>query len=69
MQTEEQIDMKHIKHDFSFEACVRSPRVDLGGEAKVKIKLFRNRVMLHIKLKLTTHATKGYQTFCSQTHP
>ena len=28
--------------------------MDLGGGAEVKIKLFQNMVMLHIKLKLTT---------------
>ena len=48
--------MKHIKHDFSLKALVRSPGVDLGGRAEAKIKLLRNMVMLHIKLKLTTHA-------------
>ena len=46
------IDMKHIKQDFSFKALVRACWVDLGGGAEVKIKLFRNMVMLHIKLKL-----------------
>ena len=30
--------------------------MDLGGGAEVKIKLFQNMVMLHIKLKLTTVA-------------
>ena len=48
--------MKHIKCDFSLNAWVRSPGVDLGGRAEARSKLFRNTVMLHIKLKLTTHA-------------
>ena len=48
-----EIDMKHIKQDFSLKAWVRSPGVDLGGEAEAKIKLVQNLVMLHIKLKLT----------------
>ena len=48
--------MKHIKHDFSLKAWVQSPGVDLGDGAKATIKLFRNIVMLHIKLKPKTHA-------------
>ena len=48
--------MKHIKRDFSLKAWVRAPGMDLGGGAEAKIKLFQNRVMLHIKLKLTTFA-------------
>ena len=47
------IDMKHIKQDFSFKAWVGACWMDLGGGAEVKIKLFQNMVMLHIKLKLT----------------
>ena len=43
--------------------------MDLGGEAKAKIKLFQNMVMLHIKLKLTTLAATWKQIFCPQTHP
>ena len=31
--------------------------MDLGGGVEAKIKLFKNMVMLHIKLKLTTIAT------------
>ena len=50
------IDMKHIKRDFSLKAWVRACWVDLGGWAEVKIKLFQNMVMLHIKLKLATLA-------------
>ena len=50
------IDMKHIKRDFSLKAWVRACWVDLWGGAEVKIKLFQNMVMLHIKLKLTTLA-------------
>ena len=30
--------------------------MDLGGGAEAKIKLFQNKVMLHIKLKLTNFA-------------
>ena len=33
-------------------ALVRARSVDLGGEAKTKIKNFQNMVMLHIALKL-----------------
>ena len=44
--------MKHIEWDFSMNVWVRSSRVDLGG-TKVKINLFRNMVLLHIKLNLT----------------
>ena len=43
--------MKYIKQDFSLKAWVQSPGVDLESGAKAKIKLFRNMVMLHIKLK------------------
>ena len=50
------IDMKHIKRDFSLKAWVRACWLDLGGGAEVKIKLFQNMVMMHIKLKLTTLA-------------
>ena len=32
--------MKHIKHDFSLNAWVQSPGVDLGGEANALIKIF-----------------------------
>ena len=32
--------MKHIKQDFSLKAWIRARRVDLGGGAEVKIKLF-----------------------------
>ena len=60
---------KYIKQDFSLKAWVQSPGVDLGGEAKAKIELFRNMVMLHIKLKLTKHAATWQQIFCPQTHP
>ena len=49
------IDMKQIKQDFSRKAWVQSPGVDLGVGAKAKIELFRNIVMLHIRLKLTTN--------------
>ena len=50
------IDMQYIRWDISLKAWFRSPGVDLGGGAEAKSKLFRNIVMLHIKLKLTTHA-------------
>ena len=48
--------MKQIKQDFSQKAWVQSPGVDLRVGAKAKIELFRNMVMLHIRLKLTTNA-------------
>ena len=50
------IDMKHIKGDFCLNAWVLSPRVNIGGGTEAKINLFRNMVILHIKLKLTTYA-------------
>ena len=50
------IDMKIIKRDFNLTAWVRACWVDLGGGAEVKIKLFQNMVILHIKLKLMTLA-------------
>ena len=34
------IHMKNVKQGFSLKALVHSPGVDLGGEAKAKIKLF-----------------------------
>ena len=46
--------MKHIKREFTLKAWVRAQGVDSGDGAKVKIKLFQNMIMLHIKLKLTT---------------
>ena len=61
--------MKHIKQDFSLKAWVQSPGVDLGGGTKAKIKLFRNMVMLHIKLKPTAQSATWKQIFCPQTHP
>ena len=36
--------------------------MDLGGGAEVKIKLFQDMVMLHIKLKLTTMAATWLPT-------
>ena len=52
------IDMKHIQRDFSLKAWFRSPGVGgpIRGLAEAKSKIFRNMVMLHIKLKLTMHA-------------
>ena len=50
------IDMKHIKRDFSLKAWVRSPGVDLGVGLRPKLNFFGIWSMLHIKLKLTTHA-------------
>ena len=35
-----EIDMKHIKRDFSLKAWFWAPFVDLGGGAEAKIKLF-----------------------------
>ena len=49
------IDMKHIKKDFSLKTWVQSPGVVLEGGAKANNQLFRNMVMLHIKLKGTMH--------------
>ena len=47
--------MKHIRWDFSLNGLGRIGCVDLGCVAEAKIKLFQNMVMLHIKLKGTTH--------------
>ena len=47
------MDMQRIKHDFSLNACVQPPWVDLGAGAKAKIQLIE-KVMLHIKLKEMT---------------
>ena len=43
--------------------------MDLGFETIAKIELFWNMAMLHIKLKLTTHAAIWLQIFCPQTNP
>ena len=48
--------MKDIKQDIRLKDWVQSPGVDLGDGAKAKVKLFRNMVMLHFKLKRMTHA-------------
>ena len=48
--------MKHITWDFKFEGLGQALRVDLGGGAEAKIQLFQNMFMLHIKLKIMTHA-------------
>ena len=53
------IDVINIKPNFSLKFWARSPRVDLGGGAEAKIKLFRNMVMLNIQLKQTTHVATG----------
>ena len=55
--------MKHIKRDFSLKALARACWVDLGGGAEVRIKLFQNMVMLHIKLKLTSWQQHGSKYF------
>ena len=48
--------MELLKWDFSLKSWVLSPGVDLAEGAEVKSKLFQNKVMLLIKLKITTHA-------------
>ena len=49
--------MKHIKHGFRSNPCVYHPLGGLSGWGqKVKIELFQNTVMLHIKLKRITNA-------------
>ena len=50
--------MKHIKLDYKIEILGLTPWVDLGGVGgqKVKIQLFQNMVMLHIKIKGITIA-------------
>ena len=52
------IDVKHIERFFNLKALGRACLVDLGGRAEVKVKLFQNMVMLHIKLKLTMLAAR-----------
>ena len=47
--------MKHIRRDLSLKVAWSDPLMDLGGGAEAKIKLFRNRIRLHIKLKGTVH--------------
>ena len=50
------IDTKRIKQELSLKAWVQSPGVDLGDGDMANIQLVWNMVMLHIKLKPTTHA-------------
>ena len=45
--------MKHTKRDFTINAC----RVNLRGWTEVKIQVFWNMDMLHIKLKKIAHAS------------
>ena len=52
-----EIDMKHIKRDFSLKAWVQAPVVDLRGGAEANFFL-QNMVMLHIKLQLTTFGAR-----------
>ena len=47
--------MKHIKRDFIFKACPPPP--NLRGWTEVKIQVFWNMDMLHIKLKKIAHAS------------
>ena len=49
--------MKHIKLDFIFKACPPPPWVKLRSWAEVKIQVFWNMDMLHIKLKKIAHAS------------
>ena len=49
--------MKHIKQDFSLKAWVQSPRVDLGGGAKAKIKLFSEYGHVAYQIKAMHAAT------------
>ena len=48
--------MKHIKQDISLKAWVQYPEVDLGCRSEAKSEPFQDMIMLHIKLKLKTHA-------------
>ena len=57
--------MKHFKHIFD-----QRPGSDpLGGLREIKIQLYQNKVMLHIKLKEIRHAATWKQTFCTQFLP
>ena len=47
----------------------RSPPWTLGCGQKVKIQLYQNMVMLHIKLKGMTNAATRRHIFCPYTHP
>ena len=48
--------MKHIKHDFKSKSWDRTLGGLRGLGQKVKIQLFQNKAMLHIKLKGITNA-------------
>ena len=55
-------DMKHIKYVF-YQGLGPTPL------KKVKIQLFQNMVMMHIKLKGIWYAAPWKQTFCPQSLP
>ena len=63
--------MKLIKREFRSKAYVLAPWWTKGWDQKFKIQLFKNTVMLHIKLKGTTKAAAWYRIFCPKTptHP
>ena len=48
MHAEKTIDMKYIKQELSLKAWTC---VDLGSQARAKIQLFQNLVMLYMQLK------------------
>ena len=49
--------MKHIKWDFTFKSSPLPAPVNLRRWTEVKIQVFRNMDMLHIKLKKIAHAS------------
>ena len=58
-----------IKQDFSQNAHIQLPWLNLGGRARAKVELFQNMVIMHIQLKPTMHAATLLQIFCPQTYP
>ena len=62
----------NVIQNILHEILVSSPRthpLDFGGGTKAKVQVFRNIVMLHIKLKWMKHTANLWQIFYSQTHP
>ena len=56
------------QHGSKYFTCRPLPR-SLGWGQKVKIQLFQNMVMLHIKLNGIMNAATQEQLFCPQTLP
>ena len=56
------------QHDSKYFAYRPNPLRPLGRDRKVKIQLFQDMVMLHIKLNGITNAATCKHTFCPYTH-